>query len=118
MLIACAVPLTQVDVGGKTGGIVMTCDVNGIGMEPTDAIREHVLRRMESALDQYHDRVGRVWVRLRDSNGVRGGRDLQCTVDVQLARGRKVMIREMSEDLYSAVSHAADRVKVAVGRQL
>src|SRR4051794_21722689 len=97
----------------------MVCNVNGVGMRPTEAIRDHVLRRMEAGLNPYQHRVGRVVVRLEDVNGPhRGGRDMQCTVDVGLVPRGTVLVRQMGEDMYAAISQAADRVKVAVGKKL
>jgi ribosome-associated translation inhibitor RaiA len=98
---------------------LMVCNVNGVGIRPTDAIREHALARLGAALDQYGGRVGRVVVKLADVNGPRhGGRDMQCTVDVGLVPRGTVLVRYVGDDMYSVISKAADSVKVAVGKKL
>jgi ribosomal subunit interface protein len=81
-------------------------------------LNEHVAARLEAAVNQHADRVGAVTVRLADVNGPKGGVDQSCKVTVQLKPTGSIIVEETSEDMYSAVSQAADRVKQAVGREI
>ncbi|MCC7409509.1 MAG: hypothetical protein IT442_15705, partial [Phycisphaeraceae bacterium] len=44
--------------------------------------------------------------------------DKGCDIEVKLLHLEPVLVKQEHEDLYLAISTAADRVKVAVGRKL
>lgn len=96
----------------------MTISIHSPGMETTEPLAQHVNARLEAALGQWESRIDHVEVHLADVNAGRGGVDKACTVAVRMKPRGDVRVEEVEEDLYSAISHAADRVKVAVGRNL
>lgn len=96
----------------------MELDLKGVNISLTDEIAEHTRARITGALDQYKHHVREVVVRLKDVNGPRGGKDKECDVEVKLLPASTVVVKEAHDDLYSAISLAADRVKNAVGRKI
>ena len=84
----------------------------------TEALRSHVLDRLQAALDQFDSSVRKVSIQLLDLNGPRGGENQAARVRVQLASAAPVVIEHRGTDMYAVVSHAADRVKNSVGRIL
>lgn len=78
----------------------------------------HVRERMQFAIGQHEEQIDRVKVTLQDVNGPKGGRDKRCQVQVRLRPRGDVVVEELGDDLYAAASHAADRIKVAVAREL
>lgn len=86
----------------------------------SEAIEQHTAARLSAALDQHAEHVRDVMVHLDDVNGPRkGSRDKRCQVIVQfLNRVPALVIDERDDDLYTAISNAADRVKQAAGRTL
>ena len=84
----------------------------------TDALRSHVLGRLEAALNQHSDSVREVSIQLLDLNGPRGGEDQAVRVKVDLAGASPVVIEHNGTDMYAVISIAADRVKNTVGRLL
>jgi putative sigma-54 modulation protein len=86
----------------------------------SEAIEQHVHDRLTAALDQHADYVRDVMVHLDDVNGPRKGlKDKRCQVIVQFANKLPaIVIDERDDDLYTAVSLAADRVKQSAGRHL
>ncbi len=87
------------------------------GFEMTEAIDLHVRDRLSAALDQHTSHVRMVAVTVRDENGPRGGLDMSCQVQVDLDNHREpVIVKKLHEDLYLAVTDAADAVKRTVGR--
>lgn len=90
-------------------------------LKATDAIREHIEKRLQSAIGRFQDHVRGVVVRLDDTNGPgRGGADKACHFEVTLDTQRRapVVVEETHADLYIAISHACDRLSVAVSREV
>ena len=87
------------------------------GFEMSDTIDSHIRGRFGAALDQHADHVRNVAVTLRDENGPRGGVDKSCLVQIDLnTQHEPVIIKKLNDDLYLAVTAAADAVKRTVGR--
>ncbi|HWS26504.1 MAG TPA: HPF/RaiA family ribosome-associated protein [Xanthomonadales bacterium] len=96
----------------------MEITVHARGFALTTAIETHLQRQLRFALDHLDDRVRRVFVRLSDINGRRGGIDKRCQVQVKLAGSSDVVIEDVQMDLYLAVSRAVERAAGAVTRRL
>ncbi|MCC7204762.1 MAG: ribosome-associated translation inhibitor RaiA [Phycisphaeraceae bacterium] len=96
----------------------MEFDIHGVNIHVTEAIDDHVRSRVSHALNQYDRHIGQVRVVLKDQNGPRGGVDKGCDIEVRLLHLEPVLVKQEHADLYLAISSAADRVKVAVGRRL
>ena len=87
------------------------------GFEMTDAIDLHVRDRLAAALNQHASHVRSVAVTVRDENGPKGGVDKSCLVQVDLAvQAEPVIVKKLHENLYLAVTEAADTVKRTVGK--
>ena len=90
-------------------------------VKATDAIRQHIERRVQSAVGRFSHRVRAVTIRLEDINGPEhGGADKACQIAVTLASRRRapVVVEEVHADLYLAVTQAAERLSLAVRREL
>jgi putative sigma-54 modulation protein len=96
----------------------MQLKVHGQNIEVTEAISSHVQNRFQSALDSHERQVGDVTVRLADVNGPKGGVDMRCHATIHLRPGDTVVVEETEEDLYAAISVAADRAKHVVTQRL
>ncbi|OGV74320.1 MAG: ribosomal subunit interface protein [Methylophilales bacterium RIFCSPHIGHO2_02_FULL_57_10] len=97
----------------------MKFDIRTQGFELTDALSEHVHRRMIFALHRFHHRLGqRATVHLSDENGPKGGVDMRCVIHVPMPGRKEVVIREDGDDLYVAIDRAADRMGRTVARRL
>lgn len=95
----------------------MLIATNTHGFDLTDALREHVERRLRFAFDRSGQRIRRILVRLSDVNGPRGGRDKRCQLQLSLEQSPEVVIEETQSDLYAAVDRAARRAAVSVARR-
>ena len=96
----------------------MEITVHARGFALTTAIETHLQRQLRFALDHLDDRVRRVFVRLSDINGRRGGIDKRCQLQVKLAGTGDVLIEDVQSDLYLAVSRAVERAAAAVTRRM
>ncbi len=95
----------------------MNLTIRHDGLEMTKAIDLHVRDRLSAALNQHHDHVRAVAITVRDENGPKGGVDKSCQVQVDLDfHSDPVIVKKLHEDLYLAITDAADAVKRTVGR--
>ena len=79
-----------------------------------DTIAKHI----DAALERFAGRIRRVTICLSDTNGPRGGADKDCSIAVQLVRGKTVRVRRSDSSLLAAANLAVDRVSQAVRREL
>lgn len=86
------------------------------GLEPTEAIREHVDRRVRFAVGRFGDRLDEVTVRIGDANGPRGGLDKTCRLVATLGGAGQVVVEDSDADLYVAVDRGTSRLGRAVAR--
>ncbi len=96
----------------------MKIEIQFRGVMASEALREHVSRRVAFQLDHLSDHVASVTLRLEDINGPKGGVDMRCTVLVRGTWQSPVMVCELSDSPYVAVDLALERVARAVGRDL
>lgn len=93
-------------------------DIHSQGFEMTDALAEHVRRRLGFALTRHGDRIKRVGVRIGDENGPRGGPDKFCRIQVSLVDAPTAVVEEVGVDLYASIDRAAERVGRVVVKHL
>jgi len=94
----------------------MRISIRALGMESTQAIREHVERRVLFAVGRFSTRLEEVSVRLGDANGPRGGTDKTCRVVAGVDGAGQVVVEDADSDLYVAVDRATSRLGRAVAR--
>ncbi len=94
----------------------MRIDIHANSFPLTDAIEQHVMSHVLSALKPVKRRVKRVLVRLEDINGNHGGVDKVCRIIVLLQSAKHVVVETIDADLYSAISRSAGRVRRAALR--
>lgn len=96
----------------------MKIDIRFRGLEGSDALREHILRRIDFKLRRFSRQVSSVLVRLGDVNGPRGGVDKSCQVTVRGPALGATQIEDVNADAYTAVDLAVERAGHAVARGL
>ena len=96
----------------------MKIEIRFRGLEYSNALREHVARRIHFHLSRFGSELMTVLVRIADVNGPKGGIDKRCQVTVRGQRFGSATLNEMSGDAYSAVDMAMERVSRSVGREL
>lgn len=96
----------------------MQIDIQARNFSLTDALRNHVERRLSFALSTRDEHIQRISVRLVDINGPRGGEDKCCRIQVVLPHLTDVVIEDTEVDMYAAIDRAADRAGRTVSRRL
>ena len=96
----------------------MKIDVRFRGLEPSDALREHAVRRAHFHLSRFGQEISSVVVRIGDVNGPRGGVDKRCQITVRGPRIGASTLDELGTDVGAALDVALDRTARAVGREL
>lgn len=84
----------------------------------TDALRNHVRRRLGFALAGRDEQIRRIQVRLSDTNGPRGGDDKQCHIQVVMSHLPDVIVEDTEADMYVAIDRAVSRAGRSVERRL
>ena len=92
--------------------------ITGKKVNLSEALREHIERRVYFALSRFSPRISRVSVTVEDVNGPRGGIDKRCQILVKLDRMEELKVETTDAEIHDAVAAAADRVGRAVQRQL
>ena len=96
----------------------MQIEIQARSFTLSDALREHIQRRLGFALSTHDEHIQRILVRLSDINGPRGGDDKQCHIQVLLSQLPDVIIEDTEADMHVAIDRAADRAGRTVGRRL
>lgn len=84
----------------------------------SDALRNHVERRLRFALSFGDENISKVVVRLSDINGPRGGVDKCCQLQVIIHGIRDVVVKDIEADMYSAIDRASNRAGRTIRRKL
>lgn len=96
----------------------MMIDLRSANVPISEALREHIVRRLDFATRRFASRVSRIVVRLVDVNGPKGGADKRCRIIAYLEPTGSVMIEATDADAYAAASQAATRLDERVARAL
>ena len=85
--------------------------------DASEALDQHVARRLETALRTHQRYIQRVEVRLSDANGPRKGpADKITLIEIALRPFGEIVAKGESEDIYKSVTTAAARAKEALSR--
>ena len=85
--------------------------------DPSEALDQHIARRLDSALRLHQRYVQRVDVRLSDANGPRKGpADKIALIEIALRPFGEIVAKAEDEDVYKSVTTAAARAKEALSR--
>ena len=90
--------------------------VKALGFNPGEALQRHAVHRLQSVLARWAGRMGKIVVRILDTNGPRGGVDKACSILLRAPRRTPVMVSAISGDYYAAVDLAAHRAERALTR--
>jgi putative sigma-54 modulation protein len=96
----------------------MRMTIQSRGFSMTDALENHVQKRLDFTLSRGGRRVRSVDVRLSDLNGPRGGVDKRCLIEIRLHDLPVVVVEDTQPDLYTAIDRAATRAGRTVMRRL
>lgn len=81
------------------------------GIQTSEALEQHIHRRLDTIGKRFGDRLTRIEVYLKDVNGPKGGVDKHCTLEAR-PRGLGPSIAESTADeAYVAVHGAASRLE-------
>lgn len=91
----------------------MRVEIRGRNMKVSAALKAHVERRLDFALDAFGDRVEGAVLRISDS-----GESRVCELSLALRPSGSVRVRQTGEDPYAAFDLCAERVSRAVARAI
>lgn len=84
----------------------------------TEANLDHADRSLRFALSRFSNEIERVKITATDTNGPRGGADLECLGQVTLRGRQTIEVKQNSVDFGSGIPHLARRLARVVGRKI
>jgi putative sigma-54 modulation protein len=96
----------------------MRIHLRGIGDKLDSALAAYAERRLLFALGRFGGRIGRVTLRLEDTNGPRGGVDKRCHIELRLVGAGSLVVDTRDTAFEPAISRAADRMARRVREHL
>ena len=96
----------------------MQIDIQTRGFSLTDALYSYSQRRVLGAMAYISGHVNRVFIRLSDINGPRGGADKCCRIQIALAGIPAVVVEDTEVNMYDAIDRAVDRARRTVVRKV
>ncbi|MEM7312478.1 MAG: hypothetical protein AAF497_04935 [Planctomycetota bacterium] len=84
----------------------------------TESNREHAERNLLFALSRFSNEIEQVCVNVKDTNGPKGGVDIECLAQVKLQRLGTVEVKQLSVNFGSGIPHLARRLGRAVSRRI
>lgn len=96
----------------------MKVEVRFRALDPSEPLREYVLRAVHFHLSRFGGELSSVSARIGDVNGPKGGIDKRCQLQVRGPRIGSLVVAEVSADAYAAVDACAERAGRGVGREL
>ena len=96
----------------------MQIEIQSYDFSLTDALRDHIERRLRFTLARVANRIRRITVQLFDINGPRGGIDKCCRIQVRLNGLDGVVIEDTEANVYLAIDRATGRIGRNLMRRL
>lgn len=97
----------------------MKVNLRGVHLELTDAMKQHVQTHLVDPIEHFCDReAAELEVHLRDINGNKGGKDMECSATLRMPRQSSIHVTEVDDDLYKAIDLCRDRLEQAAKRAI
>lgn len=96
----------------------MLIQVSGKGFDLSSELRSEVEEKIESALEHFCSRIGRVNVFLADVNGPKKGIDKSLRIIIDLDRLPLIVLEEKGESWQAMLDRSAERAAYSVSRQV
>lgn len=87
----------------------MQIKIHAKGFDLTEAMKEHVERKLGYALDRFDEEGVLAQVTLEDVNGPRGGNDKHCRINLSGLGTKTELFNATERDLYVAIDAAAEK---------
>lgn len=94
----------------------MTIQVNIYNKRKNARVDTYVRDRIELVVGRFEDRIGHVEVHVIDENGLKGGEDKICTIDIKLTPRGQLHVQAKHDNIYSAIVKAVHRAECVVAK--
>lgn len=97
----------------------MKVNLRGVHLELTEALKTHVQKHLVDPIAHFYDsEAAEIEIHLRDTNGPKGGQDMECAVTVRVPHAQSIHVTETSDDMYKSIDLCRDRVEKAAKRMI
>ena len=104
--------------GRRADASTVTVHVRALGVEVGADERAYIRRKLGIKFDKFAPSVGRVSVRIADTNGPKGGVDKVCRIKVVLSGLPSIVVEQRDPTLAAAIDGALAGAERAVRRSL
>ena len=94
----------------------MNVQIHARNVQLTLEAHDAAVQRLGRALGRFAHRVGRITVRLYDTNGPKGGVDVDALALIELRQGTRLVVRGAYASPQAAISGIVERVRHSVQR--
>ena len=96
----------------------MQFDIQTAGFSLSDSLKDYTTRHMQFAFHRHDAVILQAHVWLADINGLRGGVDKRCQIELKLAGQNNIVIEDVETDLYVAIDRACERCMRTLNRRI
>ncbi len=97
----------------------MKVNLRGVHLELSEGLKVHVQKHLVDPIQHFYDsEAAEIEIHLRDTNGPKGGQDMECSVTVRVPHSQSIHVTEVSDDIYKSIDLVRDRVERAAKRSL
>jgi ribosome-associated translation inhibitor RaiA len=96
--------------------LTMNIQIHARNIPLTRAVHDLAIRRLGYALGRFAHLIGNISLRLSDTNGPKGGVDVEALALVELRQGTRLVVRGAYASPQEAVSAIVERVRHNVQR--
>ncbi len=88
------------------------------GIDASQALRDYIVERVDSALSRVQDSINFITVRISDLHGSKGGVDKRCQIHLKLSGLPTVVVTGVSASINDAIDSAVQRAAKVVKRAM
>jgi len=88
------------------------------GIALTEKLHRVIRGSVSAAIGRFSRRVRGVFVWVEDTNGPKGGRGMQCKMEIRLKHGGRLTVGAEATNEYAAVGRAATRARIRLVRRI
>ncbi len=93
--------------------------VHGVHLTLNERMKDYVEKRLVRAMERFaDDEAAELEVMLKDTNGPKKGKDMECSVTFRMPGSAGIHVAETTEDIFQSIDLCEDRLVKAAKREM